>query len=136
MLHNDSNINLDHLLQSIGSTFAYYSKALAKSTPTTQTSSWTPPPQDWFKLNFDAAITNDLVVVAAVCRNSYGAIIGLETRVCGISSALIGEARAALLDVQLAKSLNCQCIILEGDSNNVIEGFHQVEAICNGRFQI
>jgi hypothetical protein len=36
---------------------------------------WSPPPPDFFKINFDTAIRDDFSSQAAVCRNSSGKII-------------------------------------------------------------
>ena len=37
--------------------------------------SWKPPPLEWIKCNFDAALKPDKVVLAVVCRDSNGSIV-------------------------------------------------------------
>ena len=42
-------------------------------------SSWTPPPLNWIKLNFDAAVREDKASVAVVARDQRGKLIGAWT---------------------------------------------------------
>ena len=46
-----------------------------QSTKPPKDSSWTPPPSNWIKLNFDVAIRVDKSSVAAVARDQRGNLL-------------------------------------------------------------
>ncbi|KAL0009349.1 hypothetical protein SO802_010851 [Lithocarpus litseifolius] len=82
---------------------------------------WIPPPPNWIKLNFDAAIREGKTSVAVVGRDQKGNLVAtwVEQRCPG--SPLSGEANAALLAIQRAVEAGFKNVVIEGDALNVIE---------------
>ncbi|PON40438.1 hypothetical protein PanWU01x14_297580 [Parasponia andersonii] len=68
--------------------------ALSKPISPSSAPPWQPPPMDWYKINFDAAISTEFVVAAAVCHDCEGNILNIETKIFTPSSALVGECQA------------------------------------------
>ena len=94
--------------------------------PTTrQHARWTPPPSDWYKANFDAAIFNDVgrAGLGVIIRDSQGlTMAALAQNVQLASSVVEMEALAATRAIELAVELGLDKIISEGDSSIVIRG--------------
>ena len=81
---------------------------------------WSKPPQDFCKVNFDAAIRENFSIQAAICRNSKGMIIKILTQVRPPCSPVYGEALVVKLAGVLASSLQLEKFILGGDSSIVV----------------
>jgi hypothetical protein len=77
---------------------------------------WEKPASPIFKINYDVAIHPNFSSQAAVCRDSFGTIIGCSTIISPPCTLVYGEAKAAFLACQLALSLHLSQFILEGDS--------------------
>jgi hypothetical protein len=97
---------------------------------------WSKPPQDFCKINFDAAIREDFSTQAAVCRNSNGEIIKIITQVRPPCSPVYGEALATQLASVLANSLQLEQFILEGDSAIVISSLNEPALSLDWYFEL
>ena len=92
-----------------------------QSTKSPKDSSWTPPPLNWIKLNFDAAIREGKASMALVARDQRGKLIGAWTEQLDQIESVLGEAKASWLAIKKAADEGFKRIILEGDVLNVIE---------------
>lgn len=81
---------------------------------------WIPPPDGWFKINFDTAMGDYFSAQAAICHDHNGLIISLVSNISHPCDPNYGDALAALLAVSLANSIKLDRFIIEGDSKVVI----------------
>ena len=84
---------------------------------------WSKPPLECYKLNFDAISSEDFSTQAAVCRNFSGKIIKMITQFRPPCSPVYGAALAAHLAGFLASSMKLNKFILEGVSNVIMSAF-------------
>ena len=94
---------------------------------------WTPPPCNWVKINFDTAIRDSFSAQAAVCRDSKGTILHMLSEISLPCTPNVGEARAAQLACTMATSLSFEKFILEGDSEIVIHALQNPKSIRDWR---
>ena len=90
---------------------------------------WSPPPEDRFKINFDAAYFEDsgLAGIGVVCRDHSGqAITALCQNLGKVQSAEMVEALAARRAVIFAREMSLFVIIVEGDCLTVIQALLRV----------
>jgi len=81
---------------------------------------WQKPSSPFYKVNYDTTICPSFSAQVAVIKNFSGAVIKCSSLISSPCLALFGEARAALLAVQLAISLNLPSFILEGDFSQLL----------------
>ncbi|KAH9747206.1 reverse transcriptase domain-containing protein [Citrus sinensis] len=89
-----------------------------------QQSQWSPPSEDWVKVNVDAAMDeqNNLAGLGAVIRNYRGEVVAAAVNtVKSFGDVEMCEARAALWGIQAAIKAGASSIILESDSKRVVE---------------
>ena len=91
--------------------------------------SWSLPPSNWIKLNFDAAIREEKTTIAVISRYYMGNTLKAWSDQFVPSSPLVGEARATWSAIRLAvvASEGYENIILEGDAWNVIKPIRNVD---------
>jgi hypothetical protein len=86
---------------------------------------WSKPPPDCYKINFDAVSSKEFSTQAAVCRNSSGKIIKMFTQFRPPCSSTYGAALAAHLAAHLAallaSSMKLSNFILEGVSHVIMD---------------
>lgn len=118
-MHDGEDIQPVTLAQQINKVYFSHLKAWEeKLTPHVVT--WQLPTQGWWKINADAAVRDNRVFLASVCRDSDGNLIRVWTRSHVKGSANWAEAQAVLMAVREASRLNLSYIFLEGDSQNII----------------
>ncbi|KAJ1392784.1 Ribonuclease H-like superfamily [Sesbania bispinosa] len=85
--------------------------------------SWRPPQADAIKINCDAAFKaqSQLAAIAAIVRDSSGVILSLSSKIVPTSSPLLAEALAVREAVLLASGTFWPRILVESDSQVVIE---------------
>ncbi|XP_015384281.2 uncharacterized protein LOC107176378 [Citrus sinensis] len=89
-----------------------------------QQNQWSPPSEDWVKVNVDAAIDeqNNLAGLGAVIRNYRGEVVAAAVNtVKSFGDVEMYEAKAALWGIQEAIKAGASSIILESDSKRVVE---------------
>ncbi|KAL2936256.1 hypothetical protein RDABS01_006694, partial [Bienertia sinuspersici] len=89
---------------------------------------WQPPDAGVIKVNFDAAINKDFgrVGLGIISRNSDGQVVFAKARtMCYDWSPELGEARAALEAMKVAKDEGFSKIDVEGDSLVVIQAYQR-----------
>jgi hypothetical protein len=74
---------------------------------------WSEPPPDCYKINYDAVSSEDFLTQAAVCRNSKGKIIRMLTQFRPHCSSTYDAALAAHLAALLAYSMKLNNFILK-----------------------
>ncbi|KAL6228073.1 hypothetical protein ACLB2K_002027 [Fragaria x ananassa] len=93
---------------------------------------WYPPPESVNKLNFDGSVHNNSATTAGVVvRDSLGQSILAGSKKLGVSNVLVVEAQAlreGLLQLHHHHRFNSQALIIEGDSEILIE-------VLNGRMK-
>ena len=84
---------------------------------------WTPPPPGFIKINFDGASKGNSgpAGYGAVIRNSTGEILTLTAGYLGETTNNVAELTGLLQGLQQALALGIHNIILEGDSQIVIQ---------------
>ncbi|KAL2892746.1 hypothetical protein RDABS01_008655 [Bienertia sinuspersici] len=86
----------------------------------TYSTSWSPPPMGWVKVNTDAnVIAGEKASIGAVIRDEKGALKAFGVRLVGPASVEIAEAEAARYGLMLARRLGFLRIILECDAIGV-----------------
>ncbi|KAL2935796.1 hypothetical protein RDABS01_018914 [Bienertia sinuspersici] len=91
----------------------------------TYSTSWSPPPMGWVKVNTDAnVITGEKVSIGAVIRDEKGALKAFGVKVVGPASVEIAKAEAARYGLMLARRLGFLRIILECDAIGVINAIN------------
>jgi hypothetical protein len=93
---------------------------------------WIPPPLNWVKINFDIVIRDSFSAQAAVCHNSEGQILHMISHISSCSPNM-GKALAAQLAISLASSLFLDCLILEGDSEVVLQALKHPNSTLDWR---
>ena len=89
---------------------------------------WSPPPEDCFKVNFDATFCEDsgLAGIGVVCRDNFGQVIAaLRQNLGQVQSVEMAEALAARRAVVFAREMSLFCIIVEGDCLVVIQALRR-----------
>jgi hypothetical protein len=84
---------------------------------------WRPPPQNTYKVNWDAALdsVNQRMGVGVIVRDHMGRVIAARSTTVEFSSEpVVAEAIAALHAAEFSRDLGLPKIILEGDSLQVV----------------
>ncbi|XP_057984511.1 uncharacterized protein LOC131169318 [Hevea brasiliensis] len=84
---------------------------------------WSPPPIGMIKLNFNAAVQNPskTCTTSVIARDHLGNLKGWHnTSFPGISNPLVAESLACRNAIQLSASYDFRKVIIEGDSQIVI----------------
>lgn len=91
---------------------------------------WQPPPDDCYKLNFDAGFNSSTKVakLGVVIRNHQGDFMaGLTRMVESVPDATTAEALACKEGVRFAQDSLFRDLIIEGDSLNIVKRLQQVK---------
>ena len=94
---------------------------------------WSPPPQDWYKVNVDAAVFREQGTcgIGVVIRNHKGQIMGAMCKQVFFPLwALEAEAKAAEAGILLGWDLGLKNIIVEGDAQLVTQVLKGVDALA------
>ncbi|XP_026452916.1 uncharacterized protein LOC113353572 [Papaver somniferum] len=81
---------------------------------------WEPPPDPFIKVNVDAAWKDGSYACVAVARDNNSVCCGAGTRTGTTDSVVYAEADGFLLVAELSKWLNFDVVIIEGDSQVVV----------------
>ncbi|XP_026378604.1 uncharacterized protein LOC113273050 [Papaver somniferum] len=99
-------------------------ETLSTPIPTELMATWNPPQELYVKINVDAAWKDDFYACAAIIRDSYGIDIGASTRLGNSDTVHYAEVDGFLLATELALKLNQNKVIVEGDSQVVVNNFN------------
>lgn len=119
MVHEGRNLNLGELVRSIRRRYHAHCVAWTHcDSPVLH--NWSPPSQGVFKINYDAALRDNRICIAVVCRNWKGE--GIQARLNRLAGVvpIEGEARAARLACSLAEELGLQNLALEGEAQALV----------------
>nr|XP_023883236.1 uncharacterized protein LOC111995564 [Quercus suber] len=92
---------------------------------------WSPPPQDWIKVNVDVALNSFWLALAVVARDHRGEVLflrGIRHHLCRLAQA---EADALLWAVKLAIQEQWSAVIFEEDAKICIDALSNSELIPN-----
>jgi hypothetical protein len=95
---------------------------------------WSKPPPDCYKINYDAVSSEDFSTHAAVCRNSKGKIIRMLTQFRPPCSSTYDAALAAHLAALLAYSMKLNNFISEGVSHEITDALMSPALNTNAPF--
>ncbi|XP_026451866.1 uncharacterized protein LOC113352236 [Papaver somniferum] len=84
---------------------------------------WKKPPENWWKLNFDAAFDKDTNIcgIGLILRDFAGRFVEAMVKVTKARDTEQGESLALLEAVEWVRSRNWRNVIIEGDCKTVIE---------------
>uniref|UniRef100_A0A803NGZ9 RNase H type-1 domain-containing protein n=1 Tax=Cannabis sativa TaxID=3483 RepID=A0A803NGZ9_CANSA len=99
---------------------SYYNLCLFPTPVICTTSLWSPPPEDWVKINCDVKVGSDSMCVVALARDHKESILWIASNILSFSDPLIGEAVACLLALESAVRGKLSFVIIESDSETVI----------------
>ena len=95
--------------------------------PTVSPSKWSPPPSGWLKVNFDGAIfsSKSLAGLGAIVRNDKGLVMAAYSQTIPLPTSVeTVEVLAVRSAVSLAKELNFDQVIIEGDTDVIIKAIN------------
>ena len=93
-------------------------------------SRWSPPPENCYKINFDATLFDQLgsAGIGVVVRDYRGEVMAaLSQKIALPQSVALAEARAAHRAVTFAQEMSFFCIQVEGDCLEVIRALQSRE---------
>ncbi|KAL3647569.1 hypothetical protein CASFOL_008537 [Castilleja foliolosa] len=91
---------------------------------------WKPPPENWTKVNVDAAFTNGLAYTGMVLRNSNGSFLHAAAYNHHCLDPLSAECLAILDACKTLEILNYKSVIIESDSLNAISFINVDSSNC------
>nr|POF22818.1 putative ribonuclease h protein [Quercus suber] len=105
--------------------FESHSSPLPSTTPrSNQLVTWTPPPEQWYKVNFDGATFADMdkAGLGIVVRNCDGLVMASMAQQIPLPHSVVEvETLAARRALEFALELGFEQIILEGDSETLFK---------------
>ncbi|KAL0004760.1 hypothetical protein SO802_012321 [Lithocarpus litseifolius] len=116
---------LDQIMQTAIDSFLEFQKAQTPAEPriARPRTRWFAPPNESFKINFDGAVfkDKDRAGIGVIIRDSRGLVMGSMSQVVPLPQTIVElEALAALKALEFAADLGLFNVILEGDSEILI----------------
>uniref|UniRef100_A0A803QA38 Terpene synthase metal-binding domain-containing protein n=1 Tax=Cannabis sativa TaxID=3483 RepID=A0A803QA38_CANSA len=115
-VHNNYIVNVKNCIDYICSSYANLHATIFPSPSACSKVSWSPPPQDWIKLNCDVKVGLDSMCSTLVVRNHLGRVVWVQTSRVDFSDALCGEVAACCLAISTAKDIGAKFVIVESNS--------------------
>ncbi|XP_060959435.1 uncharacterized protein LOC133030647 [Cannabis sativa] len=128
-VHNNTMGSLIHYIDSISGCYADYSSCLSMPPQDVVSSIWSPPPEDWIKINCDVRVGGDSMCVVAIARDHKESILWVASKMLQFADSLIGEAAACLLAMETAASRQHPFVMVESDSESVIKNLKGGESL-------
>uniref|UniRef100_A0A2N9HMH7 Reverse transcriptase zinc-binding domain-containing protein n=1 Tax=Fagus sylvatica TaxID=28930 RepID=A0A2N9HMH7_FAGSY len=92
---------------------------------------WSNPPEDFIKLNVDAALSPTKATIAVIARNSMGSIIKAWAKEVPLLDPMVVEAMAIVWALELALSEKFAKVIVESDAKMCIDDlYYPTDADC------
>ena len=95
--------------------------------PSLSTTPGSPPPENWIKLNVDAALSNSKASLAVVARDHNSLVINVWARLVRIHSLLQDEADAFLWAFQLSNREHRSHVIFKDDAKACFDSLSSTE---------
>uniref|UniRef100_A0A803PQ85 Reverse transcriptase zinc-binding domain-containing protein n=1 Tax=Cannabis sativa TaxID=3483 RepID=A0A803PQ85_CANSA len=127
-VHNNCPVDIFKCIDTIRVSFTDHHAFLLPCPISRPTVSWSPPLQDWLKLNCDIRVGLYSICAAVVARDHVGKVIWVSTSKLEFSNTLCGEAEACCLALEEAKACGVESLILESDSRVVINALNGKES--------
>ena len=84
---------------------------------------WSPPPDGWYKANFDAATfkEDERTGIGVILRNNKGLVMASASQNIQLMTSMVEmEAMAAIRAIELSSELGFDRVIFEGDCETVV----------------
>ncbi|XP_060962306.1 uncharacterized protein LOC133032394 [Cannabis sativa] len=127
-VHNNYPVDFNKCIDNICNSYADMYDTLFHSPSPPLKETWSPPPQDWIKLNCDVKVDLDSMCIAVVARDHFSRVIRVQTARENYSDVLCGEAAACSLAVTVALDIGSKYVIVESDSSVVINAINGKES--------
>uniref|UniRef100_A0A803PAH9 RNase H type-1 domain-containing protein n=1 Tax=Cannabis sativa TaxID=3483 RepID=A0A803PAH9_CANSA len=127
-VHNNYTVDVKKCIDYICTSYADLHTTIFPSPSPYLKVSWSPPPQDWIKLNHDVRVGFDSMCLAVVARNHLGRVVWVQTSCVDFSDALCGEEAAYCLAILTAKDIGAKFVIVKSDSRVVINALNGKES--------
>ena len=117
-----STLAVDNLLE-----FQRASSLPLRPSPSFSSAKWSPPPPGWLKVNFDGATfpSKNLASLGAIIRNDNGLVMAPFSQPIPLPTSVeTMEVLAARSVVCLARDLNLDQVIFEGDAEVIIKALN------------
>ncbi|KAM6587934.1 hypothetical protein CsatA_010539 [Cannabis sativa] len=101
----------------------------ARNDKSVGTQAWSPPPEDWVKINCDVKVGGETMCAVAIARDHNESVLWVAAKRLHFSDPLTGEAAACLLAMETAVSLHHPFILVESDSKIVIKNLKGDDSI-------
>jgi ribonuclease HI len=86
-----------------------------------QSSIWKAPESGWIKINVDASFVKGTASIACICRDHAGKVLWARNEAnIKCQDVAEAEAKACLLGLQSAQSVNNSAIVLKSDSSVIV----------------
>lgn len=88
---------------------------------------WTPPPQDWIKLNFDGASRGNpgIAGLGFILRDHKGQWLAQRAKPLGHTTNNLAELEAVKEGLTLCNRINIRKLIIEGDSQIILNALRK-----------
>ncbi|XP_042939343.1 uncharacterized protein LOC122274364 [Carya illinoinensis] len=106
---------------------AQASKKVKTQVASIHPSRWTPPPSNWVKINWDAAVNVDQgrIGIGLVARDHEGSILATKKlSVPSLAEPVLAEALGAFHAASMARELGLNSVMLEGDALQIVAGIN------------
>ncbi|KAM6570726.1 hypothetical protein CsatB_018711 [Cannabis sativa] len=126
-VHNNTNPDVLKCIDNIYASFVELHGSLLPIPSSIVRESWSPPPQDWIKINCDVRVGLESMCTAVVARNHMRRVIWVHTARLDFSDVLCGEAATCCLGVSLAMEFGSKFVNVESDSRLAINALNGKE---------
>uniref|UniRef100_A0A803Q6S8 RNase H type-1 domain-containing protein n=1 Tax=Cannabis sativa TaxID=3483 RepID=A0A803Q6S8_CANSA len=133
-VHNSKSNNILTAIDSISHCYTNYVACLFPPMLHVAPPAWTPPPEDWIKINCDARVGGNSMCIATLARNHSGNILWAVVSRLGFRDPLIGEAAACCLALDSTRFRGHNFVLVENDSEMVINALK--DGLSIGAFQV
>ncbi|KAM6543702.1 hypothetical protein CsatB_008149 [Cannabis sativa] len=105
-----------------------YGSCLFSPPQPSETLAWSPPLEDWVKINCDVKVGGDTMCAVAIARDHKESVLWVAAKRLHFSDPLTGEAATCLLAMETAVSLHHPFVMVESDSEIVIKNLRGTDS--------
>ncbi|KAM6592237.1 hypothetical protein CsatA_014842 [Cannabis sativa] len=121
--------NIKHYIDSILSCYTDYGSCILSPSQSVGTQAWSLPSEDWIKINCDVKVGGETMCVVAIARDHNESVLWVVAKRLYFTDPLTGEAAAYLLAMETTVSLHHPFVLVESDSEIVINNLKGDDSI-------